>query len=121
MLVSLLSNADTSELGLSAESEAAQAAGLIFYQLPTPDRHVPHPAASLALVARLGEHLTQGASIAVHCGNGIGRASTLAAIVLVQEGTDPRQAWKLISGARGLTVPDTDAQHDFILKLSAAR
>jgi protein-tyrosine phosphatase len=117
VFVSLLSDAETSELGLSAEPEAAQAAGLLFYRLPTPDRHVPDPAASLALAAALGEHLSQGASIAVHCRNGIGRASTLAAIILVREGTDPRQAWTLISDARGITVPDTDAQRDFILRL----
>jgi protein-tyrosine phosphatase len=121
VLVSLLTDAETSELGLSAEAGAAQTSGLVFCRLPTPDRHVPDRPPSLALAATLGEHLAQGASIAVHCRNGIGRASTLAAIVLVQEGIDPHQAWKLISDARGLTVPDTDAQRDFILKLGAAR
>jgi hypothetical protein len=49
VLVSLLSNAEASELGLSAESEAVQAAGLVFYHLPTSDRHIPDPVASFSL------------------------------------------------------------------------
>ncbi len=120
VLVSLLSDAEMNELELSNETETAQAAGLVFYRLPTPDRHVPDRSAGLALAGMLRSHLADGASIAIHCRNGIGRASTLAAIVLVLEGVDPRQAWELISAARGLSVPDTDAQRDFILRLRAA-
>lgn len=120
VLVSLLTDDEASELGLSAEAGTAQAAGLAFYRLPTPDRHVPDRAASLALAAKLRSHLAEGASIAIHCRNGIGRASTLAAAVLVLEGTEPRQAWTLIADARGMNVPDTDAQRDFILHMQTA-
>lgn len=120
VLVSLLSDAENSELGLSAEAATAQAAGLVYYRLPTPDRHVPGQAASLALAGKLRSHLAEGASVAIHCRNGIGRASTLAAAVLVLEGTEPRQAWTLIAAARGMNVPDTEAQRDFILNLQTA-
>jgi hypothetical protein len=88
--------------------------------LPVPDRHVLGKPASAALAAQLRSHLTEGTSIAIHYRNRIGRASTVAATVLVLEGTQPQQAWKLISAARGLSVPDTDAQPDFILNLGAA-
>jgi hypothetical protein len=41
VLVSLITDAEMTELGLSAEPQAAQAVGLIFYRLPTADRHIP--------------------------------------------------------------------------------
>ena len=115
VLVSLLSNTEITE------PELAHAAGLAFCHLPTPDRHVPDQAASLALAETLTAQLARGASIAIHCRNGIGRASTLAAIILVLEGTDPRLAWTMISAARGMTVPDTAAQRDSITSLRPAR
>ena len=121
VLVSLLSNTEITELQLTAEPELEHAAGLAFCHLPTPDRHVPDQAASLALAETLTAQLARGASIAIHCRNGIGRASTLAAIILVLEGTDPRLAWTMISAARGMTVPDTAAQRDSITSLRPAR
>jgi hypothetical protein len=53
VLVSLLTDADMTELGLTAEPEAAQTVGLVFYRLPTPDRHVPDQAASINLAGTL--------------------------------------------------------------------
>jgi protein-tyrosine phosphatase len=110
VLVSLLTDAEMAEVGLSAEAAAARDAGLVFYRLPTPDRHVPDQAASLSLARSLRAHLAAGQGVAIHCRNGIGRCSTLAAIVLVLDGIEPDQAWSLISEARGLTVPDTADQ-----------
>jgi protein-tyrosine phosphatase len=117
VLVSLLTDAEMTELGLTAEPEAAQTAGLVFYRLPTPDRHVPEQAASINLAGTLCAHLEVGQSVAIHCRNGIGRASVLAATVLVLEGTEPADAWALISEARGLSVPDTTDQHDALSML----
>jgi protein-tyrosine phosphatase len=110
VLVSLLTGTEATELGLTAEPEEARSAGLAFYQLPTPDRHVPDQAASIILAATLRKHLGDGQHVAIHCRNGIGRCSTLAAIILIQEGTEPDQAWNLITTARGLAVPDTPDQ-----------
>jgi protein-tyrosine phosphatase len=117
VLVSLLTDTEMTELGLSAEPQAAHAAGLAFHQLPTPDRHVPDPAASITLAATLREHLAAGQSVALHCRNGIGRSSTLAAIILIQDGIEPDQVWSLISAARGLTVPDTLDQRAAVTRL----
>jgi hypothetical protein len=120
VLVSLLSDAEMAELDLAGEAEAAQASGLAFYRLPTPDRTVPARAASLELAQALRSFLAQGAGVAIHCRYGIGRSSTLAAIVLVLEGTEPERAWELISAARGTTVPDTVAQREAIRGLPVA-
>lgn len=58
----------------------------------------------LAIARLLVQRLDDGASVAVHCRRGIGRSSTLAAAVLVLEGTAPANAWDRISAARGLPV-----------------
>jgi protein-tyrosine phosphatase len=120
VLVSLLTDAEMTELGLNAEAQTAQASGLTFYRLPTQDREVPDQAASLTLAGTLRAHLARGSGVAIHCRHGIGRSSTLAAMVLVLEGARPEQAWVLISAARGMTVPDTAAQREAITSLPAA-
>jgi len=120
VLVSLLSEAEMDELELTSEADAARASGIVFYHLPTPDRTVPDHAAGLELAETLKTLLAQGAGVAIHCRYGIGRSSTLAAMVLVLEGTEPEQAWALISAARGTTVPDTIAQREAIANLRPA-
>jgi protein-tyrosine phosphatase len=117
VLVSLLSVGEAAKLGLSDEAQAAQAAGITFYHLPTQDRHVPDQASSLELARKLTVHLDAGDAVAMHCRYGIGRSSTLAATVLVLEDVQPRQAWDLISAARGRRVPDTAAQRDAITRI----
>lgn len=117
VLVSLLCDGEIAELDLAEEGSAARAAGIDFHRLPTPDRTVPEPAAALAMAGHLRSRLYEGASIAVHCRHGIGRSSTLAAAVLVLDGLAPWRAWDLITAARGMPVPDTSAQRDFINNL----
>lgn len=121
VLVSLLSAAEVTELALDAEADAARAAGITFYHLPTPDRTVPGPAASLELAQTLTAVLDQGAGVAVHCRYGIGRSSTLAAMAMVCEGTHPERIWELMSAARGRAVPDTAAQREAVASLWSAR
>ena len=72
--------------------------------------------AGVALCSRLA----RGGHVAIHCRHGIGRSCPLPAMVMVLEETEPGEAWELIAAARGLAVPDTPAQRDFILSLSAA-
>lgn len=119
ILVSLLTDAEIIELSLGREGQLAQAVGIDFYRLPTPDRHVPDRQTMIHLAAALAQRLTEGGAIAVHCRHGIGRASTLAAAILVQEGLSAENAWARITAARRLPVPDTQAQRDLITTLAA--
>ena len=66
VLVSLLTDAEMTELGLSGEPRAARDAGLAFYRLPTPDRHVPGRTASVELARTLLAQLAAGQSVAIH-------------------------------------------------------
>lgn len=117
ILVSMLSDGEIAELGLAREAAAAESAGMTFHRLPTPDLNLPDRGAALDLAGALRSHLGEGASIAIHCRAGVGRSSTLAAAVLVLEGLAPAEAWARISAARGLPVPETEEQREFIRML----
>lgn len=110
VLVSALPPSEQAELGLLGEAAAARRAGLEFVTIPIRDRGVPEVATTLPMLRELARRLHLGAQVAVHCRVGIGRASMLAAAILVLDGTDPDQAWRQIGRARGLPVPDTEEQ-----------
>jgi protein-tyrosine phosphatase len=118
VMVSLLSDAAAAELDLIHEADAAQAAGIEFHRLPTPDRQVPDREATLALGRLLLQRLSDGASVALHCRQGIGRSSTLAAAVLFSRALLPQTLGDRVSAARGLPVPDTAEQREFINTLA---
>lgn len=59
--------------------------------------------------------LVAGRSIAIHCRAGIGRASLVAAAVLRMLGVSGEEALARISASRGLAVPDTEAQRQWVI------
>jgi hypothetical protein len=72
VLVSMLTEEESIELGLESESEDCEAVAIKFVNLPIPDRSVPSDADDfLRSVERLAEMVRDGRSLAVHC-----RAST---------------------------------------------
>ena len=86
-----------------------------FLSFPIPDRGVPaslNDAVTLAqtISARIGE----GRAVAVHSRAGIGRSSLIAACALVCSGADPAAAFEAIGEARGVNVPDTEGQIDWV-------
>ncbi|MFD3520855.1 tyrosine protein phosphatase [Streptomyces sp. NPDC058653] len=120
VLVCALTPAEREELGLSDEEQAAEAAGLRFVSLPIPDRTTPDLAAVLPALRELTGRLAGGAHVVTHCRAGIGRASLLAAALLILGGTEPDDAWEAIEKARGLAVPDTAEQRAWTLGLRPA-
>lgn len=117
VLVCALTPPELDELGLTAEAKAARSAGLQFVALPIPDRTVPELSTILPTLRDLAGQLRAGAHVVTHCRAGIGRASLLAASLLILNGIDPDTAWNSLEDARGLSVPDTDEQRDWTLKL----
>ena len=53
------------------------------------------------------------------CFAGIGRSTLVAAALLVRAGLALPEALALISESRGITVPDTSAQHRWLESLEA--
>jgi protein-tyrosine phosphatase len=102
------------ELDLAEEAAAAEAAGVRFIWVPTPDRGTPELQRFRSLVAELIAELAGGHHVVVHCRMGIGRSSLVAAGVLVAQGMPAVDAWAKISDARGLAVPDTPEQRRWL-------
>ena len=125
-VVSMLESEEAGQLGLALEGEAAAQNGIRFLSLPTADRGVPGSVVEVQTLLRevMGE-LEAGRSVAVHCRQGIGRSGLIAIGALITAGIDLDDAIKTVSAARGLPVPETESQLQWLrefqkLNLSAS-
>jgi protein-tyrosine phosphatase len=114
ILVSALTLREQTELGLTEEGAAAEAAGMEFHSVPIGDFGIPDRDEITPTLTHLLERLRGGAHVVVHCWAGIGRSSLIAASLLALDGVEPDEAWRLISDARGVSVPETDEQRAWI-------
>lgn len=120
--VSLLEDDEIAELGLSEEAAACVKAGLRFVRLPVPDRGVPASELAVsALIAILIDELRQSRGIAIHCRIGVGRSASLAVCVLVTLGIPIDSAWSMVEQSRGLSVPDTPTQKEWVTTFFTAK
>jgi protein-tyrosine phosphatase len=116
VVVSLLEQDEVSELGLQREAELCRFSGIDFISFPIPDRGLPKSREETSQIAHLlASGLGSGRSIAIHCRAGIGRSSVIAACALVCSGLEAEDALARISASRGLIVPDTDDQRDWVV------
>ena len=115
VVVSLLTGGEDSELGLVDERQLAQRHGLVFINFPIADYSVPTSESDLRqLLSKLDEALMRGQSVGIHCRQGIGRSSLVAACVLISLGESPATVFQQIKNARGVSVPDTSEQSDWV-------
>ena len=115
VLLSTLTANERVELGLTEEEELARRSGLEYVSFPIDDRGVPASVPAAAeLVARIRSRLNGGETVAIHCRSGIGRSSLLAAAMLAASGVDWNLAFQRIETARGLSVPDTPEQKEWV-------
>jgi protein-tyrosine phosphatase len=120
IVVTLLEVSEVTELGLQQEAALCQAQEIGFISFPISDRQVPMSRReTVILVDRLADCIALGKSVAIHCRAGIGRSALIAACVLGRTGADANQAFAMISAARGVAVPDTDAQRDWVSAFNA--
>lgn len=94
MVVSLLEPDEAAQLVLEDEAAAAASSGIAFRAFPIPDRDVPSSKES------------------------VGPVSSLAP-VLVAMGTRPDAAVKTVGDARGLEVPETKEQRQWLEEFAA--
>jgi protein-tyrosine phosphatase len=119
VLVSLLTRDELDEFDLATEAALTRAQGLQFCEFPIADLGIPKSiAAARELIDKLRGGLEAGKKIAIHCRQGIGRSGLIAAGVLVASGVDPETAFRQVSAARGLSVPETLEQRAWVLELA---
>jgi protein-tyrosine phosphatase len=120
VVVSLLEAAEAADLALGGESASALASGLEFLSFPVPDRDVPRSREAVArLTDQIGAALHSDKNVVIHCRQGLGRSPVIAAAVLVAAGYDPETAIIAVTRARGVEVPETPAQRQWIADFSS--
>ena len=115
VIVSLLERHEIEELGLKNEENFCFRHDLHFIHFPIKDRGLPQDLKKVnELIDECRELRTQGKSIVVHCRMGIGRSSIIAGAVLLEKGGSVKQMLEKISEVRGLKVPDTEEQVNWL-------
>ncbi|HKI25721.1 MAG TPA: dual specificity protein phosphatase family protein [Candidatus Sulfotelmatobacter sp.] len=115
VVLSLLEKTEEQEMNLEKEAETAQAQGIEFSSLPIPDRQTPNSEAQVtATLDRMTQALKSGKNVLVHCRQGIGRSGLIAACLLIRKGMSPGAALEKVTAARGLEVPETKEQREWI-------
>jgi protein-tyrosine phosphatase len=118
VVISLLEKEEAAQLELAHEEDAAESNGIDFISFPIPDRGVPTSTpAVVSLLKKIVQALEEGKNVAVHCRQSIGRSGLIAAGVLVSSGIGADKAIATVSAARGLAVPETPAQLQWIYHL----
>jgi protein-tyrosine phosphatase len=121
VLVSMLPPEEAAQFGLSEEAAECQQAGIAYRSFKIEDRQVPTSHRQFGIfVDQLRKELHSGKSVAVHCRASIGRSSLLLACILCAEGWSWRQAFQRISEARGLHVPDTPEQEEWVERFASS-
>ncbi len=119
VIVSLLETDEAADLGLELEGELSRAAGLEFISFPIVDRSIPtSSSAAVTLLEDLLGLIAAGKNVGVHCRQGIGRSALVAAGVLALDGISPSVAFQLVGEARGIPVPETEQQRNWVIALA---
>jgi protein-tyrosine phosphatase len=119
-VLSLLTQEEESELGIQDEAKEVRKQGMRFISFPIPDRGIPSSKnAAVEMLDEVHDELQRGKNVLVHCRQGIGRAGMVAASLLVLDGAEPEAAIKKVSNARGVPVPETPDQEQWIYRLPA--
>lgn len=104
LVVNLLTDEEMIELSLG---------WLAARRLPIPDRQCPPDEPALRqLLAEAEEQLCSGGHVHIHCRAGIGRAGMVTACLLKRLGF--LEVWEMLELARGVAVPDTDEQKQWV-------
>ena len=114
-VLSLLTAEEERELDLTNEANESRRQGLRYFSFPIPDRQVPQSEAKFnAVLTQVSEDLSDGKNVLVHCRQGVGRTGLVAACLLIRGGMSSGAAVEAVSAARGVAIPETSEQRDWI-------
>ena len=115
ILVSLLAIDEHVDLGLENEPGLCALQGLRYASVPVPDLGLPPDTDRfLDAVRDIVSELRAGQNVAVHCRQSFGRSGLFAVSVGVALGATLERALRDVSEARGVPVPETKAQLDWL-------
>ncbi len=118
-VVSMMEADEAEELGLAAEGHLCRQNGITFVSCPIPDHGVPEDEAALRSAVDVAlSLLAREKRVVVHCFAGMGRSPLFVACTLVGHGLEPDLAWDRIVSARGLQLPETDAQWQWVAEFA---
>ncbi|MEM1325755.1 MAG: dual specificity protein phosphatase family protein [Bacteroidota bacterium] len=118
ILVSLLERGEIYDLDLQEEEIFCSQHGIEYINFPIEDVQVPKNEDKFTvLAALLADQIEHNKSVVIHCRMGIGRSSILAAAILIRLGYQGEETFEIISKHRGLAVPDTEEQRNWILSI----
>jgi protein-tyrosine phosphatase len=121
VVVSLLETDEAARFELQNEAAVCTLNQMKFINFPVRDHSVPDSITATDAMAReINTLLDQKRAVLIHCFAGIGRSALLAACVLIQRGMRVVDACDVISEARGLIVPETPEQLNWINAFSEA-
>ncbi|MCF6300069.1 MAG: tyrosine-protein phosphatase [Proteobacteria bacterium] len=114
-VVSLLEPLESQQFGLVSHAMLCEGEDIEHHNFPIKDHGIPLDVQKfLGLIEQLANALDQGQTIAFHCFAGIGRTGLTAASVMIHLGHDLDVALIQLSKARGLRVPETLQQVQFL-------
>jgi protein-tyrosine phosphatase len=114
-VLSLLTSEEEQSLELQHEANELKALRMGFLSLPIPDRQIPSSETEVAaMLEKLNARLSSGRNVLIHCRQGVGRSGLMAACLLISRGLDSGAAIQTVSKARGVPVPETREQRQWI-------
>jgi protein-tyrosine phosphatase len=102
-VVTLIETQEFTGLGVEALPEAVRSAGIAWHHLPIEDVSVPDQRFEQhwrTVWPRLHGRLNDGERVLVHCRGGLGRAGTVAALMLIESGESPERAIARVRAVR---------------------
>ncbi|WP_320041483.1 cyclin-dependent kinase inhibitor 3 family protein [uncultured Desulfobacter sp.] len=103
LVLTLLETAEMIDLKVPTLGEEIEARGMKWAHLPIIDYSVPDDKFEqhwLMYGKEIRHRLCQGENILVHCKGGLGRAGMISARILVELGTEPEKAIRMVRRAR---------------------
>lgn len=118
-VVSLLERSESVELGLDHEAQTGESQNIRVLSHPTPDRGIPISTQETArFLYDLLHELDSGKCVGLHCRQSVGRSGLIAIALLILAGFSLKDARDLVRSARGLEVPETAEQLDWLEELA---
>ncbi|MEE9345355.1 MAG: dual specificity protein phosphatase family protein [Methylococcales bacterium] len=115
-ILSLLELSEQNKLGLKDEKILCEKNNIKFISYPIKDRGLPSSVQEFAQLTKvIHKQIIGGANTVIHCRAGIGRTGIVAAGVLLHAELGATEAFQRISKARGIQVPDTEQQFDWVV------